>query len=161
MIFEDDSSTDAWIIPGMYDACYMIEALRLSSLECFYDRSCLTRLLTSMGFSSIDNATTLDRHRAIHLDPNATVGSMADEMMIESWNWSISHRSYYEKCHPDHCTYSVIGRHDLIYIVTTVFGLIGGVETVLRFLVPKLVSLLFKCLHRYGRRAANWVDPIA
>ena len=159
VIYANNSLADVWTIPGMNDGCYVMEALRASSLNCFYDHLCLTRLFGLMGFPSTGNATTLDTNRAVHFDPNTTVGSMVDEMMIESWNWSVSHRSYYEKCHPKHCTYSVVGRHDLIYIITTVFGLIGGLETVLRFLVPRLVSLLFKCLNRYDRRTENRVGP--
>jgi hypothetical protein len=54
------------------------------------------------------------------------------------------YESYYNECQPTQCTYRIETRNDLIYIVTTLFGIVGGLITVLKLVVPRLVKLVRK-----------------
>jgi hypothetical protein len=64
--------------------------------------------------------------------------------MIEKWNVSPAYERYYNACHPTQCTYTFETRNDLIYIVTTLFGIAGGLITVLKLILPRLIKLFRK-----------------
>jgi hypothetical protein len=51
-----------------------------------------------------------------------------------------SHRNYYNQCYPIQCTYSYIGKNDF----TTVIGLIGGLSTILKFVIPQIIKIYLK-----------------
>ncbi|CAF3388423.1 unnamed protein product [Rotaria sp. Silwood1] len=61
--------------------------------------------------------------------------------MIEQWNRTITYESYFNACQPTQCTYSYTSRNDIIYILTTFFGLTGGLITILKFISPFIVKL--------------------
>jgi hypothetical protein len=64
--------------------------------------------------------------------------------MIEKWNAPSIFERYYNECQPTNCTYSFEKRNDLIYIATTLFGIAGGLTTVLELVIPRLVKLIRK-----------------
>ena len=49
---------------------------------------------------------------------------------------------YYEVCRPSECQYEVKTRNNVIFIVTTVIGLIGGLVTSFTIVVPLVVKLI-------------------
>jgi hypothetical protein len=75
---------------------------------------------------------------------NSTIKELVDNLMIEKWNAPSIFERYYNECQPTYCTYNFVKRNDLIYIATTLFGIAGGLTTVLKFIVPKLVRLVRK-----------------
>jgi hypothetical protein len=75
---------------------------------------------------------------------NSTIKTLVDNLMIEEWNTTTIFENYYNECQPIQCTYSFAKRHDLIYIVTTLFGIAGGLTTVLELVLPRLVKFLRK-----------------
>jgi hypothetical protein len=64
--------------------------------------------------------------------------------MIEKWNATPIFERYYNECQPKNCKYSITKRNDLIYISTTLFGLAGGLTTVLELVIPRLVKFIRK-----------------
>jgi hypothetical protein len=50
--------------------------------------------------------------------------------------------NYYNACQPAQCIYTHQTKNDIIYIVTTLVGLVGGLITVLKLVVPRLVKLV-------------------
>jgi hypothetical protein len=74
----------------------------------------------------------------------STIKELVNNLMIEQWNTSTIYEQYYNECQPAHCTYTLQMRNDVIYIVTTLFGIAGGITTTLKFILP----LLFKLLRR-------------
>jgi hypothetical protein len=62
--------------------------------------------------------------------------------MIEQWNEQISFNSYYEKCNPVFCVYTYNKQGDLSYMFTTIIGLIGGLTTILKIIIPSIVAFL-------------------
>jgi hypothetical protein len=55
-----------------------------------------------------------------------------------------SHRNYYNQCYPIQCTYSYIGKNDFKTVITTVIGLIGGLSTILKFVIPQIIKIYLK-----------------
>ena len=79
-------------------------------------------------------------------------------LFIQSWNNKSSFQSYFHQCHPLKCQYTYQSRLTLIYIITTIIELTGGLITALRLLAPFIVELapkIWKSVTR--RRRANVV----
>ena len=74
--------------------------------------------------------------------------------MVENWNLSIMYDHYYDQCQPVLCSYAYIAKNDAIYIVTTVFGLVGGLVTALKIAIPRLVRIITRIVRQYQTRIA-------
>jgi hypothetical protein len=62
--------------------------------------------------------------------------------MVEEWNLLIMYEQYYNECQPTECSYTHQTKNTVIYIVTTLVGLVGGLITVLKLIVPIFVKLI-------------------
>ena len=137
------NSTSLFNVPNFYKGCYIVESLLQSSLECFYDTQCIKKLQSYISSSSPINITALDASLS-NYSKNSTIKELVNNLMIEKWNATPIFERYYNECQPTNCTYSFMKRHDLIYIATTLFGLAGGLTTVLNFIVPRLIKFIRK-----------------
>lgn len=126
----------------------MLEALLQSTLECFYQKFCLNLLILAVQSQSSVNATVLDLNRLKHFDPDTKIAFIVDELMVEEWNHNVIYEQYYATCQPTECSYTVTSRHDKVYIITTLFSLIGGLITAFKFCIPRLVLLIGKLYRR-------------
>ena len=154
----NDSQYDiiSWYMPGFYYGCFILEALRQSHLECLYIQSCLNDLILHMESRTFWNVTALNSSMLIHFSPSTIIGVIMDEMMVDAWNWSVDHAGYYAACQPEECRYTIIAKNGVIYIVTMLIGLVGGLVTVLKFIVPRIISFIMK---RIQKRKQNTVQP--
>jgi hypothetical protein len=134
--------TQKFTIPGFLTGCFVIESLLLSSLQCFYDEECFNNVTYFVNTTSTLNVTALNASASTTFTPNSTVKEMIDQLMVERWSWNITFAKYFGECEPSQCTYTVGSKNDAILIVTTVFGLVGGLVTILRIVVPRLVDYL-------------------
>lgn len=128
-------------IPGLYLGCLTIEALLQSTLECFYNQTCINQLQLYLAHKSFMNATALDPMLNNRFVENSTIQELVNELMIEKWNRTVSFEKYYDVCQPRHCAYDYKTKSNVIYILITLFGLSGGWITMLRFILPLLVTL--------------------
>jgi len=62
--------------------------------------------------------------------------------MVEKWNLSTMYDEYYNECAPIECMYTEKSRNSVLYIVTTLIGLVGGLVTVLKMIAPLIVKLV-------------------
>jgi beta-lactamase regulating signal transducer with metallopeptidase domain len=90
------------------------------------------------------NITALDISLSSHFLENSTIEDLLDELMVEKWNSSIMYEDYFNECKPTQCTYTHQSKNNAIYIVTTIIGLIGGLTTALKLIVPRLVMVARK-----------------
>lgn len=88
------------------------------------------------------NITHLNSSLLINFMENSTIQEITDQLMVEQWNSSIMYDNYYNQCQPSQCIYTYKTKNSAIYIVTTIIGLIGGLITCLRFVVPRLVMFV-------------------
>jgi hypothetical protein len=95
-----------------------------SSLECFYNQSCLNDLLEA--YPSGFNITILNRFFPSRFALNKTVKDLAEESFIENIVNDTIYSSYYRECSPIYCTYTFTERLDWIYAVSTLIALFGG-----------------------------------
>ncbi|CAF1080276.1 unnamed protein product, partial [Didymodactylos carnosus] len=113
---------------NFYTGCYPIEALLKSTLECFYDKTCVRE-------SSSVNLTVSQQY-----SPNTTIAKILDGFMIEQWNNKSNYSAFYDNCHPQTCTYTETKRYDIPYIVTTTIGVIGGLTTIIKMVLPTVLT---------------------
>jgi hypothetical protein len=150
-IFSLSSNTIIFSVPGLYIGCFVIEALLQSTLECFYDQTCINQLQSYLLSSSLMNVTALDSSLTTQYFINSTIDDFIDNLMVEQWNSSVMYNSYYNECQPAQCTYTYVTKNDIIYIVTTLIGLVGGLITVLKLVVHRLVKLFVRYILRQRR----------
>jgi hypothetical protein len=131
-------------VPGFYIGCYVIEALLPSTLECFYSQYCIDKLQSYLNASSRMNAIALDASLPSQYFENTTIQELVNNLMIEQWNLLMTYEKYYNECQPTQCTYTLETKNNVIYIVTTLFGIAGGLTTVLKFILPRLIRLVRK-----------------
>ncbi len=127
-------------VPGVYTGCYVIESLRQSNLQCFYNQTCINKLQSYFLSSGSMNITALDTSLSSRYLENSTIEDLLDELMIEEWSPSIMYENYFNECEPTECSYTHQTKNSIIYIVTTLTGLIGGLITALKLIVPRLVK---------------------
>ena len=132
-------------VPGLVFGCFPLDSLSFSSLECFYNQSCLNQILAHLPSSNI---TALNFIEASHFHRNSTIGDLLNEMFIEDWISNISYSSYYTACASSFCTYTYMGRANLRYIYITIFGLFGGLKVIFRLLM--LLSILLLMVRRHS-----------
>jgi hypothetical protein len=100
------------------------------------------------------NITSLDPSLSSEYSVNSTIQELLDELMIEEWNLSITYNNYYNACQPIVCTYTSETKNGIVYIITVLLGLVGGLIIVLEFVVPRLMKfirwIIRKCRRRIG-----------
>ena len=147
-MYDSGSSAELWLVPGFVRGCFVMEALRQSHLECFYDDSCLQQLRSYFTSTNLSELPLLDSSIPSHFSINTSFGAILDEMMVESWNWSVHHEQYFEVCQPEECIYSILMRHDIVGVFTIMISLVGGLITALKLTVPRVVKIIMRYLHR-------------
>ena len=145
----DQSSQVKWPIPGLYVGCDVLEVSHRSRLVCFYNETCLNTLRTYLRSPAAIDVAALDVSKLIHFTTETSIAETLDRLMVEAWDHSMTYENYYAVCQPTECLYTIVTKHDLVYIVTTIIGLIGGLVTTLKLGIRRLVS----CIpNRFDRR---------
>jgi hypothetical protein len=139
-IIDYPNLTSLFDVPGFYTGCYVIESLLQSTLECFYRQECIDKLQDYLSASSSMNVLALNASLSSLYSVNSTIKELVNNLMIERWNASTIYELYYNECQPIQCTYKLETRNDVIYIFTTLFGIAGGITTILKIILPSLVK---------------------
>jgi hypothetical protein len=132
-----------YIVPGMFLSWFPLESLLMSTLECLYNDSCLFQIKSFINATvSPTNFTTLNLLSEYNINNSYDkIEIFADKLFIQSWNNESSFESYFNQCHPLKCQYTYQSRLILIYMITTIIGLIGGLTVALKLLAPLIVKL--------------------
>ena len=141
-VYDGTGSTVLSIVPGMYFGCYYAEALLQSDLRCFYNQTCISEVQSYFTAAPPMNVTALDPSLLVQFMMNSTMEDVVDKLMVEKWIPSITYADYYNACEPLKCSYTHETKNSVIYIITTVIGLIGGLITVLKLIVPRAVAFV-------------------
>ncbi|CAF1436941.1 unnamed protein product [Adineta ricciae] len=147
-IYASDSQPTIFYIPGLLTGCYVIEAILQSTLECFYNKTCITQIQSYIEEIPSMNITPLDSSLPTQYSVNSTIQELLDHLMVEYWNISTTYEKYYNQCQPIQCTYTYKGKNTVIYIFNVLLGLLGGLITVLKVIVPIMVRFIRKQLRR-------------
>ncbi|CAF1187135.1 unnamed protein product [Rotaria sp. Silwood1] len=137
-----------FMIPGFQVGCIPQNALFQSTLECFYNQSCLdivislTDALRTASVLNISNSSS-------RFSPTTTITVLFDNLMIESWDNFTDFTTYFQICAPKTCSYSYVQRFFLIYVVTTIASVFGGIRVALHTASPLFVKFILRlCCQR-------------
>ncbi|CAF1313076.1 unnamed protein product [Adineta ricciae] len=127
-------------IPGMYQSWFPLHSILMSTLECLYDEICFGKI------KRITNSTSIILKNISILKSSNNqydqIDSLANKLFIQSWINESYFGSYYNQCNPLMCQYTIETRLSLIYIITTIIGLVGGINLVLRISIPFLFRIV-------------------
>lgn len=149
-------SDDRIPIQGMKVSCQLLEGILASTLECFYEPSCI-----SLFVSNASTFVPLNPPQSNQLPMNTTMETLFNNLMVEQWFSSVSPSNYYAQCAPFICTYSVTERNSILVIITMIIALIGGLNTVLRFIIPHIVHMIMTNLRKLSMNVPNQVITTA
>ena len=144
--------------------CTPSESFLVSTLECFYDSSCI-RLIHEMA--NYNNNNTYITSVPNPLDAiisrfpvNMTVIDLVDRLFVERWSTIMTYSSYFELCAPLLCSYTYRQQLASFYTVTYVIGLYGGLTILLKWICPRIISLMAK-IYQHRKKRTNVVASIS
>lgn len=141
-------------VPGMMVGCLPYYALLSSTLECFYNQSCIDQLQTFIrGFSLVTPLLSSS------FEQNTTVSELFNNLFIESWNQAMNYSGYFYTCSPLTCSYSYNRRFNLFHAIIMITSLFGGLKTILHFISPLLLSFVRRIQTSRNARKTNDTTP--
>ncbi|CAF1591785.1 unnamed protein product, partial [Adineta steineri] len=122
--FIERNSSKKIPIQGLKMGCTPSESFRASTLECFYNQSCLNLIQQYTNYKARINPIIPSNSSQFSM--NTTMAELIDHLFIEEWATNISYQAYFEKCSPLSCSYTYIRRFNLLSTITLLLGLQGG-----------------------------------
>ncbi|CAF1147616.1 unnamed protein product [Adineta steineri] len=128
-------------IPGMFQTWFPLQSVLISTLECFYNDTYFAEIIRLIDRRiSSNNFSTLQLSLLSSNDSQYDqINVLANKLFVQSWNNESSYQSYFNQCHPLTCQYSYQSRFNIIYVITTIVGLLGGLSIVLRLIIPPVI----------------------
>lgn len=152
-LYESDYSslTDVYLqvdtllttVNGFQSGCLPFGSLLLSTLECYSNQSCLNNIMNYLPTSNT-SFEILDSSILNGSTPTTLIGNLADELMVEQWSIEMNYSRYFAACRPLSCSYTYTERFSILYIVTTLVGLLGGLITILRVVCPQFTQIFYQ-----------------
>lgn len=147
-------------IPGLVFGCLPMDTLLWSTLECFYNQTCIDMVLDWRLFDCKDicmplilsNITALQMDVNNRFLPNDTIITLIRELFVEQWTMISRFDFYFKQCAPQSCTYTFIKRYEFIHILTMIFGLLGGLQVIFRIISPAIVKVVLYIYNHCCRR---------
>ncbi|CAF4372570.1 unnamed protein product [Didymodactylos carnosus] len=130
-----------FVVRGFYSGCFIVDSLLQSTLECFYQRQCINEI-QSWITTNFTIVSPLDPTLKSQYRPTTSIQEIVNNLMIEQWSTTLSFSSYYDECHPTACTYSYTHSFDLLYTISMLLALIGGLTKILKVIVPNVVRFI-------------------
>ncbi|CAF0918573.1 unnamed protein product [Adineta steineri] len=132
-----DANYNTVVLPGVVAGCLPIDGIRLSTLECFFDSKCIFSLtsIASTRTTTIWIAKPLNASTPSNYSSSTLIGNLVDSLFVEDWGIVSNYSSYFDSCAPYSCSYQYIDHNTILYIITTVLGLYGGLTVILHFIV--------------------------
>lgn len=146
-LFEQNSPNRT--INGFLFNCFPLDAALSSTLECYFDRNCFS-LLHQKSNSSILSIDELERFQR-----NSTIQELLDDLFIDNINRNVSFDRYFYSCRPSSCNFVKGKRFDLVFILTSLISILGGLITILKFVSPLIVRLVL-IVYRNRKRICQW-----
>jgi hypothetical protein len=140
----NDSYGHIVTVPGMMMDCLIVDATLASTLECYYNQTCLSLLhgLLSINMQPLWNSSNK------YFSINSTVQTLLNEIMIDETISDIRFDSYYSQCNPAFCSYSYTHRFDILFIFTTIIGIAGVLSLTIRIIAPLIAEAILRSKNR-------------
>ena len=144
----DDSKGNPIQVAGMIADCLIIDGTLASTLQCYYDQTCFSLLHPSLSMKTRPLSDQSNRY----LMTNSTIEMLLNNLMIDQMTTDIRSELYYSQCQPAYCAYSYAHRFDVLFILTTIIGIFGGLSFALRFIASLIAATV---IQRKNKLTAN------
>jgi hypothetical protein len=140
-----------FMVPGLFIGCIPSFSILPSTLECFYDVSCL-KILALLGINTTHirplNASIVSRFPV-----RATIQALLNELFIERWQSQTNYTNYFHTCAPLTCSYSHVDQINPMYTISNIVSLLGGLIVSVHFISYIIVFYVIRrvmriCIHR-------------
>jgi hypothetical protein len=135
--------------------CTPSESLRASTLQCFFDSLCLN--LTQQYINYSDQIIPLSKPRNQSLI-NVTVDQLINDLFVEQWTTEMNYSSYFSRCLPSSCSFSYIQEVSLLYTITVLLSLQGGLAVIVKWACPQIVRTIAK-IYQHRKKRVNRIKP--
>jgi len=102
--------------------CLPLTSLRLSTLECFYNQTCVDEVKASFHLQNL-SITALNSSHSSQYSMNTSLDHIIDNLFLEQSTENIDYIAYFDECNPQQCTYTHINQNYPLLIFTTLLGL--------------------------------------
>lgn len=146
---------------GLKIGCTPSESLFASTLECFYNWSCIDQLMQMIDDqhpSQMPSPLNIEKSRFY---VNTTVSNLVNHLFIEQWLTMSNYSSYFHRCSPTSCSYTYRQQLDSFYTATYLISILGGLTIIFRLICPRLIYVLIKFYHYYKRRQYSVAPSIS
>ncbi|CAF0846073.1 unnamed protein product [Adineta steineri] len=132
-----------YIIDEWYIGCRPIDSLLLSTLKTFYNQTEINSFLNFFP-NILPNFTCLNANETSRFQLNDTLKTIVKNGFIEKWIQQENYSSYFNKCAPELCSYTINKRFNIYYILTAIIGVYGGLSIGLRLIIPIIIKFIFQ-----------------
>lgn len=162
------------ILPGLVVGCSPLEGLRFSTLECFFSSDCISNIINYLEYyTKIDGSPPvnftfptsppiiippLSSSIPSRFPPNTSIENILGELFVEEVDHNADYEKYYAKCAPLSCRYENVIHNNILYIITKLIGLYGGLTIGLRLLIWNSVKVYYRNKTCFVRRTT--IRPI-
>ncbi|CAF4367003.1 unnamed protein product, partial [Adineta steineri] len=154
--FIQTNSSETVPIQGLRMGCTPTESFFASTLECFYNLSCINLIYEHINYSSNVNNTNVLEPPSI----DAPVIDLINKLFIDNWSITINYTLYFNQCLPTICSNTYIQKLNSLYTITRLLGLCGGLTVVLTWICPTFMCLLAKIYECCKKKRINRIEPI-
>ena len=139
------------VLPGLVVGCTPMHGFRLSTLECLFSSNCTNTILNYLHYYTQDDGSepsnfTIPNKLPLSAVPllesdrgnfkkTDRIGSLLDASFIDQSNQTVSYENYFAACSPSNCYYTYVKSNDILYILTSLLGLYGGLTISLRLII--------------------------
>ena len=140
--------------------CMPFDAMKASTLECFFSASCLKD--TAQRISNLPSnqwPSPLNDSGMTGFTPQSSIKDLISKQMIYGLVNRKNYTGYFTACAPLECSYTLVQYNSFMYVITLLIGLHGGLTVALRLVAPFLVKMGHR-LHQYCKmRKQNRIHP--
>ena len=159
--FINNDSSSTVPITGFKMGCTPTESFLLSTLECFYDLSCIHSIqenTNNINMNTDANASMIRLSKSNYFAMNTTIFDLIQDLFVESWSSTTNYSAYFHRCSPISCSYTYVQQLNSFYTVSLLLRLYGGFSFAYTWICPYLVYLLARLYH-WRKKRLNVVQP--
>ncbi|CAF4266435.1 unnamed protein product, partial [Adineta steineri] len=126
---------------GIMVGCNPLESLLQTTLQCFYNQSCIdsTKKFTQLNISSLKTS---------RFPMNTTIQSILNNLMVEEYIINKSYEDYFNRCAPSSCSYNYMQNYQITGEIINIISLYSGLVILTRCLSVVLIKL---CSYKSNR----------
>lgn len=104
-----------------------------------------------MNFNALNSSESSD------FLPNTTIHDLVSILFVNNTTWKVnaSYSTFFGRCQPAVCIYTLQTRNDALFILTSLLGFYGGLMKIFRYLVPMAMTVYVLVLQQALKIRSN------